>query len=160
MSLSGRDWVPHYEVRHFDVELAGEDRFAEVKAGRLTIVGNIRSIPRPAALDDPWQSQPFACASGKTIYIDYKPDQATPQAEQETSDAETRCLLAGFSRFHTPYNKTLVCYALVLQVVPGSKDTFKRIGMMMFERSENNGERWDEAIEWLLGAETKEIYLE
>lgn len=49
---------------------------------------------------------------------------------------------------------------MVLQVVPGSKDTFKRIGMMMFERSENNGERWDEAIEWLLAAETKEIYLE
>ncbi|KAM0702672.1 hypothetical protein Q7P35_010103 [Cladosporium inversicolor] len=46
------------------------------------------------------------------------------------------------------------------EVVPGSKDTFKRIGMMMFERSENNGERWDEAIEWLLAAETKEIYLE
>lgn len=142
------------------MELAGEDPFAEVKTGRLTIVGNVRSIPRPAVLDDPWQSQSFVCPSGTTIDVNYRPDQTTPQAEQEISEAETIYLLAGFSRFHTPYYKTLTCYALVLEVVPGSKDTFRRIGMMMFERSGENGERWDEAIEWLLAAETKEICLE
>lgn len=160
LNLSGRNWVSHYEVRHFDVELAGEDSFAEVKAGRLTIVGNIRSIPHPAVLYDPWHSQPFIFPSGTTIDVDYRPDHRTPQAGPETTDAETICLLAGFSRFHSLYGKTLICCALVLEVVPGSKDTFRRVGMMRFERSEENGERWDEAIEWLLAAETKEIYLE
>jgi hypothetical protein len=141
------------------VELAGEDPFAEVIAGRLAIVGNIRSIPIPVVPNDPWQSQPFVCPSGNTIDISYRPDQTTPQVQPDTSDTESRCLLAGFSRFHTPHNRTLICYALVLQVVPGSVDTFRRIGTMKFEHSEENGERWNEAIDWLLAAETKEIYL-
>jgi len=162
LRLSGSDWVSHYEVRRFGVELAGEDPFAEVTSGRLTIAGNIRPIPCPTVLDDSWQSQPLLYTSDNTVDVKYRPDQTTiPQTgpETETSAAGTRCLLAGFSRFHTVHNRTLVCYALVVQVVPGSNDTFRRIGMMMFERSEENVERWDEAVDWLLAAERKEIYL-
>jgi hypothetical protein len=157
--LQEHDWVSHYEVRHFDVELAGEDPFAEVKAGRLTIVGNIRSIPRPAVLNPSWQPQRFAYLSGSVVEVTYRPDRTTPQAEPESTDTETTCLLAGFERFHIGHHRAPFCYAIVLQAVPGSTHTFRRIGMLTLMRNEENGEEWDKAIDWLLAAETKEIYL-
>jgi hypothetical protein len=141
------------------VELAGDDAFAEVKAGQITIFGNIRPIPHPAVPDPSWQPQSFIYQPGSTVDVEYRPDQIESQAELETNEAEIRCLLAGFSRYHNVDNILPTCYAFVLQAVPGSTDTFRRIGMMIFVRREENGERWDEAVDWLLAAETKEIYL-
>ena len=54
LHLSGSDWASHYEVRHFSVELVGEDPFAEVKAGQITILGNTRPIPRPVLPKPSW----------------------------------------------------------------------------------------------------------
>jgi hypothetical protein len=141
------------------VELAGDDAFAEVKAGQITIFGNIRPIPRPAVPDSSWQPQSFIYQPGSTVDVEYKPDQIESPAELATNGAEIRCLLVGFSRYHNADNILPTCYALVLQTVPGSNDTFRRIGMMIFVRRENNADRWDEVVDWLLAAEAKEIYL-
>lgn len=154
-----REWASHYQVRHFSVELAGDDAFAEVKAGQITIFGNIRPIPRPAVPDPSWQPQSFIYQPGSTVDVEYKPDQIESPAELATNGAEIRCLLVGFSRYHNADNILPTCYALVLQAVPGSNDTFRRIGMMIFVRRENNADRWDEVVDWLLAAEAKEIYL-
>jgi hypothetical protein len=154
--LQKGEWVSHYKVQHFSVELAGDDPFAEVTAGQLTIIGNMRPIPRPTVSNPPpaWgQSQPFAYSPGTTVDIYHRPDQTTP--ERNGNAARTWCLLAGFDNSH--FGKE--CYALVLQAVPGSTCTFRRIGMMIFSCSTENGERWHEAVDWLLGAESKQIYL-
>jgi len=81
------------------------------------------------------------------------------QVESEANvQAKTCCLLlAGFSRYWEGYLDLPTCYALVLQAVSGSRRTFRRIGMMVFV--EWNAERWGEAVDWLLAAETREMYL-
>lgn len=157
--LQAHEWASHYEVRHCSVELARDDAFAEVKAGQITIFGNIRSIPRPAVPDPFWQPQSFIYRPGSTVDLEYRPDQIKPRVELETNEAEISCLLAGFSRWHNAHNMLPTCYALVLQAVPGSADTFRRIGMMICVRREDNADRWDEMVDWLLVAEAKEIYL-
>jgi hypothetical protein len=125
----------------------------------LTIVGNLRSIPLPAVLNPSWQSQPFVYSSGNTVEVTYRPDQITRHAESEANDTETICLLAGFERFHIGHHRVPFCYALVLEVVPGSTRTYRRIGMLTLMRRGENSDDWDKAIDWLLAAESKEIYL-
>jgi hypothetical protein len=146
-------------VRQFSVELAGDDPFAEVKAGQITIFGNMRPIPRPTVANPLWQQQSFVYGSGRKVDVHYRPDQIYPQAELETNKAATWCLLAGFSRYQDVHTLLPVCYTLVLQPVSGCVRQFRRIGVMTFVRSEDNGEDWDEAVDWLLAAEAGEIHL-
>lgn len=154
--LQEREWVSHHEVRHFSVELAGDDPFAEIKAGQITIFGNMRPIPCRAVPDPPWHKRPLIYRPGSKVDMEYRPDQTKPQAELETKEAEAMCLLAGFSRFYNADNILPTCYTIVLQAVPGLTDTFRRTGMMIFVRGENDGDRWDDAVDWLLAAEIKE----
>jgi hypothetical protein len=158
--LQDREWVSHYEVQSFSVELAGEDSFAEVKAGQLTIWGNIRPIPHPAVQESSLHTQPLVYSAGNMVEIGYKPDRVrSPQVEPGTNDAETWCLLAGFSKYRYSNDILCICYALVLQPVFGSTHTFRRIGLITFPRHVQEGERWDEAVDWLLAADTREIFL-
>jgi hypothetical protein len=94
------------------------------------------------------------------VEIGYKPDRVrSPQVEPGTNDAETWCLLAGFSKYRYSNDILCICYALVLQPVFGSTHTFRPIGLITFPRYVQEGERWDEAVDWLLAADTREIFL-
>ena len=157
--LQERDWASHYEVSHFSVELAGDEPFAEVKAGKITILGNMRPIPRPAVPKSLGQPQSFVYSSTGKVDTIYSPDQRKPQAGLETDRAEIRCLLAGFSGYHNLNVRLPICYTIVLQAIAGSTRTFRRIGMMVTLRSEYNADGWDEVVDWLLAAESQEIYL-
>lgn len=157
--LQNHDWASHYEVLHSSVELVGDDPFAEVKAGQLTISGNLRPIPLPAMPDSLLHIQSLVCSSKVTVNINYRPDVIEPGTEPDTDSAKTWCLLAGFSKFQTWHKRLPICHAFVLEAVPGSPHTFRRVGMMTFECSAEDGGSWDTAVDWLLAAETKEIYL-
>jgi hypothetical protein len=154
--LQDHDWVSGFEVLHSSVDLMGKDPLAEVKAGELTILGKIRPIPHPVVSDPPWESRPLEYISGSAVDMNYRPDQTRPQGEPRTNDAETRCLVAGFGSLH---RTSPICYAIVLQAVTGTTNRFRRIGLVKLERSVRDGARWDEVVDWLLAAETKEIYL-
>jgi hypothetical protein len=86
--LQERDWASHYEVSHFSVELAGDDPFAEVKAGEITILGNMRPIPRPTVPNPLGQPQSFVYSSTGKVDAIYSPDQIEPQAGRGIDRAE------------------------------------------------------------------------
>lgn len=155
----GHDWASHYEVRHYSVELAGDDPFAEVKAGQLTIYGNMRPIPCPSVTNPKLPQQYFVYSPGRKVDMTYRPDQIYPQAELETTKAATWCFFVGLSRYNDYRTLLPVCYTIVLQAVPGSTRTFRRIGFMGMVRTQYNGDDWDEMVDWLLAAGAKEFYL-
>jgi hypothetical protein len=126
--LRNNDFAHCIEVRDWTMELVGEDQFAEVKSGRLTVFGHIRLVTirqseRPARYRGYRDiSFPFGPATGSRYY----PDSQEPLGDPN-STIPVWCLLLGFQ---LRYSTSITCYMLALQPVPGRTATFKRIGFV------------------------------
>lgn len=155
--LEACDWAPCLEVHDWSVELAGDDTYAEVKSGRLTILGKIRlvMIGEPK---DTYGGQSLRYNTGHSVYVLYYPDVSDPLIAREKRRAAF-CLVAGFHRhlLGSPY-----CCILVVQPVLGHSATFRRIGSMFIYDNQldgEGGETFHSAVDWLLAAEDQQIYL-
>jgi hypothetical protein len=151
------DWAPCLEVQDWSIELAGNDPFAEVKSGRLTLTGKMRSI----TITDPTgrsQQPSLSYVSDQSIKVEYcadSPEPATDSQERKIAFG----LLVGFEGGGAENAK---CVMLVVQPIAGHADTLKRIGCMSVYLNSGYGESAETfypAVDWILAAETRQIYL-
>lgn len=152
------EWAPCLHIPAWNVELVGEDSYAEVKSGQLTIVGKMR----PINLKDPAKPcerrQDLTFSPGQSVEVTYFPDAKSPLPSSNPC-TETWCLLAGF---HRQTMASTFCDALIVQPVLERPATFKRIGFIWFGchvRDETVDNAWAAAVDWLLAAEDQQIYL-
>jgi hypothetical protein len=149
------------EVRDWAMELAGEDQFAEVKSGQLSVFGNIRSITISELVKLTERSLWFS-HDGSAADIIYYPDSKEPSGDSNATRS-VWCLVSGFTAGSDSWCD---CYVLALQPVPGRTATFKRIGFMKILCSGKNipfvrssYSQAEEMVDWLLASEPQQIYL-
>jgi diadenosine tetraphosphatase ApaH/serine/threonine PP2A family protein phosphatase len=149
--LGRRKYAKCLEVRDWTVELVGEDPYAEVKSGQLTVIGNIR----PFTLLGDRVSFP----SGQIARIIYYPDLEEPSGDPSTARA-VWCLLVAFDGgIGSPWKRG---HILVLEPVPKRTATFRRIGFMHLicdAETEASISPRDSMADWLFAAENQQIYL-
>jgi hypothetical protein len=149
--LGRRKYAKCLEVRDWTVELVGEDPYAEVKSGQLTVIGNIR----PFTLLGDRVSFP----SGQIARIIYYPDVEEPSGNPSTARA-VWCLLVAFDGgIGSPWKRG---HILVLEPVPKRTATFRRIGFMHLicdAETEASISPRDSMADWLFAAENQQIYL-
>jgi hypothetical protein len=155
--LKDHDWAPCLKIQDWSVELAGDDPFAEVKSGQLTILGGIRQVmvKNPANLSE---RQPLAYTPGRSVNVMYYPDSQGPSTAPDARTAIC-CLPVGFLKVP---NISAYCFMFVIQAVPGRAHTFKRVGSMTIGADQDTVESRDSfhtAVDWFLAAETQLIYL-
>jgi hypothetical protein len=160
--LEGGDWVPCLEVKNWSVELAGDDPYAEVKSGQLTILGRIRQVmvKTPA---NPYESRSsLMYEPGHSVDVVYYPDFPEPSTAPDVG-LSVYCLPLGF--LNPDPIESAYCFMLVLQPVPGHARTFKRVGSMKIrayrpvQDTEEREESFRMAVDWFFAAEPEQILL-
>lgn len=149
-------WASCLEVLNTSIELVSNDKYAEMRSARLMLRG--KTVP--IAMTSPTTSrlQQVAFSPGFSAAATYDPDVPQSPAAIASAYRIAWCLLAGFSKAPDGSPR---CHALVVEPMPGSVATFRRVGLMSFPRWSAivDASAWDQAVDYLLEAEPQRIDL-
>jgi hypothetical protein len=160
--LEDHDWATCLKIQDWSVELAGDDPFAEVKSGQLTILGRIRQVMFMGKnYADRSERQTLAYTLGRSVDVTYYPDFPMPSTASDARVA-AYCLPVGFLKLPV---MSAYCFLLVIQPVPGHAHTFKRIGSMTIsadqpsQKTEECRDLFHMAVDWFLAPKPEQIFL-
>lgn len=159
-------WFPCLDLVTADLVTSGEDRFAEVSMGRLSLRGR----GRPFRIGDlaKGRNRPkmhFIFFNANDVSIprerqEWYPSIELDQPQESPSErGELLCLVLGIMwSARRPSDR--VWYGLGLQPVPNQARTYERVGMIsMSHLLEETDQAWDSLLEWLLAGDLGEIHL-
>jgi hypothetical protein len=159
--LEDHDWAPCLEIQDWSVELAGDDPFAEVRSGQLTILGKIRQVMMKTSVKRYERQHFIMYKPGHFDNVSYSPDFPVPSTAPDACVA-AYCLPVGFLKISS---FSAACFMLVLQPVPGHARTFKRSGSTLLGGYQSDRETEERkasflaAVDWFLAAEPEQIFL-